>query len=281
MLGAEESQAPEMPTPDAPPAIERATERLLRLSPWWLLRRVRWWQHAWTFDWAHKPLCERFGADVVRLGRLHLCRGCLALRAGVLLGAVTLELAPRSEPELARLREQLRLSSGWLQAHAERRRREAEGGSKELTRTTSPGTSEVTVATALGRTYSYRAEKLAAGGKRLVTVSPCCERTELVVTPDGSRTMTLADGTVIEESRGPDPRWGMMAPVAVRRTMTSPQGRVTTLTRTREIELDEEGGPFVFRSLTSTLQIGDGEHRTIDEPGLCQMVNIEVIQEGV
>lgn len=30
-----------------------------------------------------------------------------------------------------------------------------------------------------------------------------------------------------------------------------------------------------------SLQAGDGEHRTLDAPGLCQMVTIEVIQEGV
>lgn len=30
-----------------------------------------------------------------------------------------------------------------------------------------------------------------------------------------------------------------------------------------------------------SLQIGDGEHRILDAPGLCQMVTVEVIQEGV
>ncbi len=43
-----------------------------------------------------------------------------------------------------------------------------------------------------------------------------------------------------------------------------------------EIEVQLEPG---FTHLS--LQIGDGEHRTLDEPGLCQMVNVEVIQEGV
>ena len=30
-----------------------------------------------------------------------------------------------------------------------------------------------------------------------------------------------------------------------------------------------------------SLQVGDGEHRTLDEEGLCAMINLTVIQEGV
>ena len=41
-----------------------------------------WWRHAWPFEWAHKPLCEPYREDVLRIGRLHLCRGCSALKAG-------------------------------------------------------------------------------------------------------------------------------------------------------------------------------------------------------
>lgn len=57
-----------------------------------LTRAASWWRHAWPYRWAHKPLCERFTHDVVRLGRLNLCRGCLALWSGVL-GAGALAFA--------------------------------------------------------------------------------------------------------------------------------------------------------------------------------------------
>ena len=58
------------------------------LLPWSLLRRLRWWQHAWSFEWAHHPLCERFERDVLKPGKLHLCRSCTALWLGVLVGIV-------------------------------------------------------------------------------------------------------------------------------------------------------------------------------------------------
>lgn len=41
--------------------------------------RWRWWKHTWTFQAAHKPLCERFHHDVLRFGPLRLCRSCAAL----------------------------------------------------------------------------------------------------------------------------------------------------------------------------------------------------------
>ena len=33
-----------------------------------------WLRHSWTFNWAHKPLCERYARDVLRIGRFHVCR---------------------------------------------------------------------------------------------------------------------------------------------------------------------------------------------------------------
>ncbi len=38
-----------------------------------------WLRYTYPFQLAHGPLCRRFREDVVRLGRLHVCRSCLAL----------------------------------------------------------------------------------------------------------------------------------------------------------------------------------------------------------
>jgi hypothetical protein len=51
----------------------------------WKLKRL-WWQHCFTFHWAHKPLCERFHRDVLRLGSMRVCRSCFFAYAGMLCG---------------------------------------------------------------------------------------------------------------------------------------------------------------------------------------------------
>ena len=42
------------------------------------------WRHTWWFRHAHHPLCTRYAVDVVRLGRLRICRGCAAVYASAL-----------------------------------------------------------------------------------------------------------------------------------------------------------------------------------------------------
>lgn len=64
-----------------------------------LALRVKWlWlRHAYTFNWAHKPLCERFKKDVLRVGGLYLCRSCTCAYAGLAGGAVIALAAPLSD----------------------------------------------------------------------------------------------------------------------------------------------------------------------------------------
>jgi len=42
-----------------------------------------WLSHIYSFYWAHKPLCQRFRGDVVRIGSVFLCRSCIMLYAGL------------------------------------------------------------------------------------------------------------------------------------------------------------------------------------------------------
>lgn len=46
--------------------------------------KLLWLSLAWPFYWAHKPLCQHFAEDIIRLGRLHLCRSCLFAWLGIL-----------------------------------------------------------------------------------------------------------------------------------------------------------------------------------------------------
>lgn len=104
-----------------------------------LTRAARWaieWRHGWPVAFAHHPLCTRHRHETWRIGRLHLCRGCAAMGAGLVIGttavlatpgpwvaALALALAvpvlllswPRLWPRLWRpLRDLLRLALGLL-----------------------------------------------------------------------------------------------------------------------------------------------------------------------
>ena len=54
-----------------------------------ILRQLR---YDWPVRWAHHPLCARHAMETWRVGRLHLCRGCTSLAAG-LVGAGVAALA--------------------------------------------------------------------------------------------------------------------------------------------------------------------------------------------
>lgn len=47
-----------------------------------------WLQHTWTFNWAHRPLCDRFKSGVLQIGKLHLCRSCMFAYTGMIFGII-------------------------------------------------------------------------------------------------------------------------------------------------------------------------------------------------
>ena len=55
-----------------------------------------WWKHTWTFQLAHKPLCQRFRRDVLQIGKLHVCRSCTAMYTafGITLAAAFTNSSP-------------------------------------------------------------------------------------------------------------------------------------------------------------------------------------------
>ena len=67
-----------------------------RVAQAWL-----WWRYSYSFLFAHKPLCGRLGGRVLRIGHVHVCRGCTCLYLGALMAAVL--LLPRDLPWGTRL----------------------------------------------------------------------------------------------------------------------------------------------------------------------------------
>ena len=58
-----------------------------------------WWRHTYTFNVAHKPLCGRFKDNVLRFGRVHVCRSCTLLYASA--AATVIVLVSVELPETA------------------------------------------------------------------------------------------------------------------------------------------------------------------------------------
>ncbi|HET8714991.1 MAG TPA: hypothetical protein VFM16_04150, partial [Holophagaceae bacterium] len=59
--------------PRTPPALRRRLDRLARRA------------HAFH-RFAHHPLCAEYAGERLRVGKVHLCRGCTLLGAGLLAG---------------------------------------------------------------------------------------------------------------------------------------------------------------------------------------------------
>ena len=157
------------------------------------------------------------------------------------------------------------------------------GAAKTLARTGTNKDSTVTVTSALGRATAYHVELLTTGDIRLTTTDPAGTRIQTVIRKDGSRTTTYPDGTVVSTVLGPDPRWGMQAPVATSLTVSTPGGKVQTTTTQRTATLASPVDPLSLRtfservsvngrvftrtydaaSRTFTLSTPTGRHRTV------------------
>jgi RHS repeat-associated protein len=106
-----------------------------------------------------------------------------------------------------------------------------------LTRTPLANGHEVSFTSAEGRTSIYRVENGASGSRTRTAVTPDGLANKTVINTDGSRSSTLRDGTVIDVVLGPDPRFGMLAPIVTRHRRTSPGGLETDTALTRTVDL--------------------------------------------
>jgi RHS repeat-associated protein len=139
----------------------------------------------------------------------------------------------------------------------------------------STGTSKdytVALTTALGRTTTYRVERLSNGSERRTTIDPAGKQSQVVRDQNGTRTATHPDGTTVTITIGPDPRWGMLAPLAASVVTTTPGGKVHTTTTQRTVTLSNTSDVLSLATLTETTTINgtrtyttnyDGPSRTL------------------
>ncbi|MFN0128065.1 MAG: RHS repeat-associated core domain-containing protein [Verrucomicrobiales bacterium] len=127
------------------------------------------------------------------------------------------------------------------------------GGTKTLARTGTLRDYTVTLTSHLGKTMTYRVERLQNGGSRMTNTG--CEngQSQSVFGIDGHQSTVDASGTTITLDLGADPRWGMRAPIAASTTITTPGGISMTTTAHRSVTLAEPGQLLNVSSLTDTV----------------------------
>ncbi|MBI2569488.1 MAG: hypothetical protein HYV63_20950, partial [Candidatus Schekmanbacteria bacterium] len=96
----------------------------------------------------------------------------------------------------------------------------------------------VTGTTALGRTAIHSVEELGEGETARSVTDGAGNRTAWVESAGGSRTVTFPDGTEMAVTVEPDPRWGLLAPVARQTTIRTPGG----LERVETVSVDAPAG---------------------------------------
>ena len=121
------------------------------------------------------------------------------------------------------------------------------GGFSSLARTDGNSGFSVAVSTASGRTTTYDVEDLPAGGRERDAQYPDGSAKSAIEGPDGSTTMTLRDGSQSYLLEGPDPRFGMLAPVD-QSEVDTPGGLSLVTSEARAVTMSD---PLNLLSLTS------------------------------
>lgn len=116
----------------------------------------------------------------------------------------------------------------------------AAGGGWKLARTELDNGYEVTMTSALGRKTTYRIENLPIGDQRRTTLHPDGTKSLKIIGADGTETSTDPDGTIQKVTYGPDPRFGMQAPLAAQVSLTLPSGLINKTSTTRTATLADK-----------------------------------------
>ncbi|PYN96669.1 MAG: hypothetical protein DMD91_20675, partial [Candidatus Rokuibacteriota bacterium] len=137
------------------------------------------------------------------------------------------------------------------------------GGFFAVSRTESATGFTVNLATALNRVTSYRTETLPSGARHQVNTDAAGLSTDVVINADGSRTVTAPDGTVTTTIPGPDPRFGMQAPITKSLSVRLPTGLTSTLTTTRTATLSNASDPLSLTTQTDQLVINGRTYTSV------------------
>jgi RHS repeat-associated protein len=137
------------------------------------------------------------------------------------------------------------------------------GGSRTLSLTRTATAFDVTHTTGMNRVTNYRVERLGTGDEHFVNIFPPGITTDdLLKKKDGDETVTFPDGTVATQQLGPDPRFGMQAPVLKSQTVAMPSTLTATATTARTATLSISDNPLTITSLNDEFTVNGRRYTT-------------------
>jgi len=132
----------------------------------------------------------------------------------------------------------------------------AAGGSQNLARTELADGYTVNRSTALNRTTAYTVEDLPNGDRQRKVRAPDGTETLTLLGANGSAKITAPDGTVTESLDGPDPRFGMQAPITTSSKVTT-GGLTATASSAATVNPANPTDPLTFTTLTRTATLNN------------------------
>ena len=163
----------------------------------------------------------------------------------------------------------------------------AAGEQQTLQRTSVPGGYRITHTKADGAVYTYTVNRAEDGTRRSVNEDPNGATIISRTRADGSQTIEYPDGSSLLKELGPDPRFGLRAPVLERYVQRMPDGREIEFAETREVTLADADDPLSVTKYTVTQTQGeairkivyDGAARTFTETSAEGNVTVTKVDE--
>jgi RHS repeat-associated protein len=114
---------------------------------------------------------------------------------------------------------------------------------------------QVLQSTAMSRNTFYRMENLATGDRLMTNTFPGNIVVSARTDKDGKKTLTYPHGTIATMTSGPDPRFGMQAPIPKEIIVSTPGGLSQTINTQRTVSLADPKDPLSLLLQTDTVTI--------------------------
>ena len=132
---------------------------------------------------------------------------------------------------------------------------DARGGVRTLARTQTADGGQVVVTSPLGATTVHAWTQLPGGDVRRTMTQAGGAVTETLLRADGSRRITHPDGTVVDLTYQPDPRWGMTSPLLAAMSIAIPGAPPISYALTRNSVLGDPHQVLSLASQTDTVTV--------------------------